>query len=406
MKTALKLAGFHIVQKLKKPGWWIISILVPLLMIFLLAAGFSGFFEEGLFLEPFEVVLINQDTHPVIQMIEEQLIMDDQIGRLVVLTPMTDEEAARNRLQKREITAVVILPEGMISALEAGDNREIELLLNPDMPFEGRLVRGIMEHFMKSVSGGQSAVYTVWDYYGKIGLDTSARSQKINPVIQDITLRAYRTRDQLIEPVILPDLKNMDPIQYYGTAMIVLFVMFLSLQESRLWLNENQHGLKGRLLMTGISRPAYMAAQFLRIFFLAVIQTMTISGILLAFKVVPWELTEGMIFLYGGMIFAASSLALLLGIIVKEEESYQVLLNSVLLLGALLGGGLIPLHYMPVWMQRTAQITINYWVLTGSFALLNGEVQRLLWITLGLILVGSVTLIISLMMMGRQSEEQ
>lgn len=406
MKTALKLAGFHIIQKLKKPGWWIISILLPILMIFLLAAGFSGFFEEGLFLEPFEVVMINQDTHPVIQMIEEQLIMDDQLGRLVILTPMTDEAAALNRLQKREITAVVILPEGMISALEAGDNREIRLLLNPDKPFEGRLVRGIMEHFMKSVSGGQSAVYTVWDYYGEIGLDTSVRNQKINPVIQDITLRAYRIRDQLIVPVILPDLKNMDPVHYYSTAMIVLFVMFLSLQESRLWLIENQQGLKGRLLMTGISRPAYMTAQFLRIFCLAVTQTIILSGILLAFKIVPWELTGGLMSLYTSMIYFTSSLALLLGITVKEEESYQVLLNSVLLLGALLGGGLIPLHYMPVWMQRTAQLTINYWVLNGSFALLNDEVQRSLLITLGMLLAGSVTLIISARMMGRQSEEQ
>ena len=402
MVTALRIAGFYIKKKTKDPRWWSVAVIMPLVVLFLLGFGFSVFFEDGVMMEPFEVLLINQDTHSIISMIETQLLADESLGRLVTITPIDDPVSARQELSAGNIAAVIILPKGMITALEAGENREISLWLNPNKPFEGRLVKGIMEHFMKSVSGGQSAVYTVWDYFGELGFDVTEKNRKIQPVMQDITLRAYRTRDQLLDTEVLEDFKTMEPHQYYATAMLVLFVMFLGLQESREWLKERKSGIRTRMQMAGVSPGTYLQAQFWRIFFLAGLQTLIFTGIMIYLAIFPKEQAGWFLALYGSMTFLVTGLALLLGVWVREEESYQVLLNSLLLLVALLGGGLIPLHYMPEFLSNIARGTIHYWMLIGTDAILGNELSVVRNITGGMLVLGIMTLSLSRLLAGKE----
>lgn len=388
MSNVIDLSLFHLKQKMKQPRWWFAAVILPIVMMFLLGAGFAGFFEEGVWLDPFEVVLVNKDEHTIMQITEQQLLEDEALARLVTITLAETEEEGYALMEEQQAAALVLVPEGMIQTLEAGGNKELHLVLDPSQPFEGQLVKTIMEHSMKSVSGGQSAVYAVWNYYEKIGLTREQREEKIMPVMQEITFRAYRIRNQLLEPLVLEDMRGFSPIQYYGTAMLVLFLLFLAISESREWLRERSAGITQRILMSGISTHHYLGVQFLRVFFIAILQSFLLSSLLWFLLEAESSMLLWYVLLFAGFLFLLSSASLLLGVLIQQEETYQTSLTGLLLIGALVGGGLIPLHYLPDFIKPLSWITPHYWMLTASFHMQLGMVTQVLQITAGFFLAG------------------
>lgn len=388
MSKVLGLALCHLKQKIKQPGWWLAAMVLPILMMFLLGAGFAGFFEEGVWLDPFDVILVNEDDHTIMQLTQQQILNDEALSRLVTISLAQTEAQGYELMEEQQAAALVLIPEGMIRTLEAGDNKELLLVLDPAQPFEGQLVKTIMEHSMKSVSGGQSAVYAVWNYYEKLGFSQAQREEKIVPVMEEITFRAYRIRNQLLEPLVIEDMRGFGPIQYYGTAMLVLFLLFLAVAESREWLRERATGITQRILLSGMSTWQYMGVQFFRVFFAAILQSLVMAGFLWHLLSAEASMLIWFVGLYVSFLVLLSSLSLLVGVCIQQEETYQTSLTGILLISALVGGGLIPLHYLPDFLRPFSWLTPHYWMLTASFQFQLGNVSDVQKMALGFCLLG------------------
>lgn len=204
--------------------------------------GFSNLFEQGIYLEPFEVIVVNQDTHHLSSLLVYQIKEDKNLASLVNVTVLDGEEEAMELVRENQVVAAVIIPDGFINSLERGTNHSVKLITSLTQPVKAHMIRSIMESYMKSVSAGQSAVNTVWDYYIEMGMDSNERREKIENVINDITLRAYFVRGNTIQKKTIPGVNSIPPLVFYGVSIVLVIVMLSAISYGRQIIEDRKKG--------------------------------------------------------------------------------------------------------------------------------------------------------------------
>jgi ABC-2 type transporter. len=77
----------------------------------------------------------------------------------------------------------------------------------------------------------------------------------------------------------------------------------------------------------------------------------------------------GLLMIIVATAFACSAFGVLLASIAKSRQQVQGLSTLIILIMSAIGGSMIPLFFMPVFMQKMAVVSINYWSIQGFFDL-------------------------------------
>ena len=72
-------------------------------------------------------------------------------------------------------------------------------------------------------------------------------------------------------------------------------------------------------------------------------------------------------------VLAFTGLGLLIATFARDQSQANTLATTIDLIFSLIGGSLLPLAIFPVWTQRIAQFTPNYWGMAGFTKLAIGE---------------------------------
>jgi ABC-type multidrug transport system permease subunit len=95
--------------------------------------------------------------------------------------------------------------------------------------------------------------------------------------------------------------------------------------------------------------------------------------------------------------FACSGFGIFIAAISTSRKQAESMATIVILLMSAIGGSMIPLFFMPAFMQKIAVISLNYWAIQGFFDVLGREVSFLQVITkVGVLIgIGATMMIIS-----------
>jgi ABC-2 type transport system permease protein len=85
-------------------------------------------------------------------------------------------------------------------------------------------------------------------------------------------------------------------------------------------------------------------------------------------------------------ITGAITVSLLLTLIIRKEEELMLFLSVYIFLSAIVGGSIIPIHYMPESMKNIAKWTPNYFGIKGLLLIKNDlQSQQTTAMSVGLI---------------------
>lgn len=371
-------------------------MLLPVVVIALMAAGYSYLFQQGIYIDRFNIVVVNEDQHSLSDFLLQQIQEDENLKALLDMEVMEDAIEAEERVRNNLVVAAVVIPEGFIHSLETGTNHSVKLITNRSQPLKSHMIQSIMDSYMKSVSGGQSAVNAVWEYYKLTDMSYEERSNKIDWVINDITLSVYFARNNVFQKSTIKGINSLSPFEFYLASGIIIFIMFSSLSGAKAIIEEKNSKIIHRIKLTGVSGFSYIIGKFLAIFSIGVLQSLFIF-------------TVGAYFLLGGLqkdycyillvylttIFCVSTLSLLAAVIIKSRERLESIGSIIVLFMALIGGGIIPYIYLPNFLQTLGRFTINYWSLRGVLGFLEGTpIKGIISIAL-LAAVGGISLLLT-----------
>lgn len=370
---------------------FLILLLLPLMVIFLMAAGFKYLFQRGVYIDTFEIVVINQDSHPLSNLLIQQIQEDEKLKELLHIQFIEDEIEGEKRVKDGLAVAAVVIPDGFMRSLETGTNHSVKLITSKSQPLKSHIIKSIMDSYMKSVSGGQSAVNAVWKYYRDTDMSYQESSKKIDRVIQDITMRIYFARSNVFEKKTVAGINSLSSFEFYFTSVMIIFLMFSALSAGKSIIEDEKTKVLDRLKLTGVSGFTYVMGKFISTIIIGVLQSLPI------FMIAVYFLVGGigikylyMMLLYTIIILTIAALSLMGTVLVKSQEQMDIMGNITIFIMTLIGGGIIPYIYFPTPLQYLSKFTIHYWCLNGMLNFLQGSIKEgiisiVLLLTIGII---------------------
>ncbi len=396
MKKAWLIAKKDILIYLYDKSGFAFLILTPLILTLIAGAAFGGSSDDSANFQ-IPIAVVNYDTGISAAKIKTELpnapnfeglemgarmidiLTSEDLRNLLATTVVTDEAAARAAINAgKSYTALIVLPKNLTRAVMLGEPAEIEMYRDPARATGAQIVEGIITQIARRMGSGNVLF--------NVTIQTLIESRRITPdgapaVAQTLAAQMQADNGATTDIISLDTLDasgqtvKFNPLAFFAPSMAIIFLAFGTSQGARTILEEERKGTFSRLNATPTSGGMILFGKLLGILFTGVIQ----FGILLIATAVlfglRWGDPLGVAVLSIGVIFAFTSLGLLLAVIAKDEGQANTLSTSVILVMMVIGGNLTPVDNFPDWLATIAKITPNYWSMAGFIKL--GQAQSL-----------------------------
>ncbi len=306
----------------------------------------------------------------------EDVLGSPEVGEFIQYERM-GLDRAKGKLEKGELTAVVVLPEGftydtfMNLAMPFRNPITIEIIKHPDHSIKGEMVSGIVKGFADALSAGIIAKNVLLE----ASIENNA-GDKAMEEIEGLISGMYNVgvRDILIDKVTVEGKRAVSSFQYYAVGMAVMFILYVAADGAQYSIDEVNNGTYRRLVMAGTGRLRFFAARFGATTIFALMQlAVLVSYSRLAFRT-DWGSPLGVAVVSVFLAVAVGSLSVLLSAVnlkLKNGKASTVFQAVVIQVFALLGGSFFPVSSVPV-MQRLGTFTVNGAAMQGFLKLMMG----------------------------------
>lgn len=261
----------------------------------------------------------------------------------VPLTRARAEELVRSG----EAPVALVLPAGIDTSLVRYDGRGVKslLLTDPADPIAARMVGGLLQRATLTMSRQAAAEF---------GGGTGGGS------VDDMMPARTETREVVGE-------KRTNPmIAFYAAGIAVMFLMFAASAAGGALIEETESGTLERVLSTRLGMTQLLAAKWLYISSLGVLQitVMFVWG-MLVFRLPLLSHLPGFVLMTVFTSGCIAAFGLVLGTLARTRQQLQGMANLIVLSLSAIGGSMFPRFLMSEQLQKFSLIGFNAWALDG-----------------------------------------
>ncbi len=309
-------------------------------------------------------------------------------GGEIELVPETREQAVRS-VAKGERAAYMVIPEGFGAAQENpfwGQPARLQLGVDPRRQATTRVLRGrliahgysgLQETFTDPKALGRSVAESMRQLERAQDLDPRVR-EPLESFLEEAgrfaqTAPALRGEDGSgpLQPIAIEvsEVRGAEvgippnPFAVTFTQGIIWAIIACAATFGVSLVNERQNGTLLRLCVAPIGRGQVLAGKALACLLAIVGVTVVLLAIaVFAFGVRPvsWGLLAMAI---GGVASAFVGIMMVLAVVGRTAQSAAGLSWAILMVLAMLGGGMLPIFMMPEWLQQAAKLSPVNWAL-------------------------------------------
>jgi ABC-2 type transport system permease protein len=355
-------------QRLRRdPGAIIMSMAIPLVITFLLALifGDGGAKPQG------KLLIVDHDRSFLSGILAASFTQGSLRQTITVENqPDSAESTARERVNRDEASAVLIIPKGLGADFLNGTPAQVELITNPAQ----RILPGIIRQTVSAVLDGA-------DHARMIGGASKIYAALSTPLIQ-LETKSVASRKQ----------NDFNIGALFFPGMLFVAVLFVSQALSvDIW-RENASGTIRRFAASPQTIEAFLAGKVLST---AVVLIAVASVGLLSAR---WLVKLPVVNLGAAILWVTFSgialflLMLVLSLCTTSESASRVVLTILLFVLGMVGGSFFPFEMMPAWLAGIGNWTPNGWAIRNFKTILDGSARlpQVAGATAGLLAVSSV----------------
>lgn len=307
-----------------------------------------------------------------------EFLENEDVSKLINYS-VEEESNAMELLNKKEVSAVVLLPEKytydmQINFLTPFRNKvQIQVLTHPDKVIDGQIVKSVMNAYtniMSSVIIGKNVVIET-AMSSNIGSDGFNNMDELIEGMNDV----MGSIEVNIEDVVLEGKKPVKSADYYAVAMMTMFILFAAAQGGRMLLEEKDNLTYQRMVVAGTSKFEILSGELIVVFLIALTQ-MTIMIAFTHFALnVQWGDLGSVALISIAAALAIAGLGTFIGALTYAAGNYKManIFESILVQGmALLGGSFFPIDIMPEIMQKLSFLSLNGIALKAYLKIIKG----------------------------------
>lgn len=340
------------------------AILIPTILLAGIVALFfltiRGIDEDAADKKKVEIALVGDLSDPYLKLSIYALEHLDPIHYTVTFLPMSEKEAVQ-KLDRGQITAYAVIPEGLVESVMRGENKKITYVTaGGSAEMVSILIRELMESMSAILVETQNSVYGMQRFLRECGMEDQLQQATDEFDLRYVNLFLDRAAVCEVQEVGLANELSLQG--YYVCAMLLLFLMLWGIACSPLFVKEDLTFQKF-LLARGQKLWIQVAGEYVSYLTLMAVSVFVIAVILAAglyFTELPvpeWEKggSESLLLL---AVQAIPVMALLSAFQLFLFELVSGIVNGVLVqfLGAVcmgyLSGCFYPVSFLPEGMQR------------------------------------------------------
>jgi ABC-2 type transport system permease protein len=337
---------------------------IPLITLFSLVFGGAG---QNSGQRPMLLVMADEDQSPASRAF---IVRTDSLKEIKVKISTTD--SAERWIRTGAEDAVLIIHRGLKDSMEAGKQLPLELRFDKAKEMQmGILMAALGGHFTQLIGPHAMALRAIARFDKQNpGMDSAMRSgvhEMISGNFRGET--AGGAEEALLKATPIEPDKQTSPglVQAVaGTAVMMLLFSVAGLGGALL--QEKEEGTLKKLLFSPLKAESILFGKMISANIIGMLQLL----IMFLFSALVFGLNIGahipaLLLMILATAFACSGFGILLAAVAKSRAQVQGLSTLIVLTMSAVGGSMIPSFIMPLWMQKMAACTVNYWSIQGFY---------------------------------------
>lgn len=431
MRKLIVLALKEVRLAFRDVGALVTMLATPLGLTLAIGLAFGG---GGTSLSEVPVLLLNQDTGVFAEDIVSVLNSDDVASLLDVAT-VTDEAAARQRVEADEVAALIVIPEDFSSRAfplwaqaqrqlgldltdldaaemealspeeqealtqlylqsqnEERDPAVVEIYASADWQISTSAVKGVLsqalEQMNMTVQGINSIASRLFQLSAATGEGMSGAALFEGGGLSSAATSEFTSEDLPVQlEVRSPTGRGFNWLDYSATSMAVLFLMFAVTSGGRTLLAERHDGTLPRLLVSPTPPLTILVGKMAGIVLTGLLQVSLLWGATSLWGAY-WGPPLGVAVAIVVLVLCATGVGALISAWARTPGQAGAVGTAVTLVASALSGTFFPRMGLPAWVQTLSLATPNAWGIEIFTALQSGEG----WSGLLPLLVGALAL--------------
>ena len=343
-----------------------LTFLMPIILIALFAIVFGGLGKKSKS-NPVGLLIADLDNTELSQGIVAKL---DSLESIKIET--IEVEKAKDLVTKGKRSSVLVLHKGLQQAMEKGEDVPLELIYDSSREIEMNILRGALMSQLAGPLVAQNskkrALTQIEETNAHLGPEIVSQIKK-QVSDQFDTQNNSQTTSDFIKLSKIQVIKESNPnlVQAVaGTAVMMLLFSVAGMGSGLL--KEKEEGTLKRLLYSPIKADNILFGKLLSTLIISTLQLI----VMFLFAWVTFGLNiftnvPALLLMIVSTAFVCSAFGVALASICKTRKQIEGMSTIVVLLMSAIGGSMMPIFFMPAFMQQIAKLSVNYWSIQGFF---------------------------------------
>lgn len=326
-----------------------------------------------------DVAIVTDDTEDAYLQLAMNLVSNMDSASLTMDFHVMTEQDALSALQKRQVIAVLFLPEQLVNGILYGTNPPIHVLFATQDALSSVFLTEMTLAGARLLSGAQAAIYAAGEIHTALGMQDAVSDAY--GTINRTNLNYALNREKLFTEDATSLQGTSSTAIYYAAAGVLLVLLFITTAFTAMLRRESRDFYQ-LLFSRNISSLQYLLARIcslaLFFFLLHILFYLIASSVPALREIEGLTLRPRNIFRNNCLLFFLSSslflaaYANLIFLAAKDVSSGILISYSVSSLMAFCSGCIIPAAFFPVSLQKIASYLPAYHMHRGLIDLLEG----------------------------------
>lgn len=333
-----------------------------LVLLVLALLGIAGVFLASGITPPtvITVGIVDHEQSNYSEMLKTYFAENEDFNAFVNIYEGTEEEV-NARFEKGELDFYFIIPENFTSEMIGMKNTPIKAVINSDDKAKAAIYGALLESYSRYITSVEVNIESLTFRMRAEDYDRDLIREKNIEISWDLVMTALG-KDAFFEREVFDRMASLPLTDQYIYSVLILLVLYSGMLTGYAVLLERKSGVRARLVSCGISPARTIVSKVLVYGTLMSAAFLAVMTVMKQFGKIEFSFGTGLFLT--ALIFGAGIVFSILALLIRSKNGYCFFSNMAILLMTVLGGGIIPVMYLPNALSKFAQFMPGYRFIT------------------------------------------
>ncbi len=340
--------------------------ILTVLIIIIIGTSYNRKQEEDSLSEHLRLGVINNDDSTYSELLLSYFNGSETFSSLVTVI-IGEEEEVKEAFYRGELDIYIEVPKGFAQNMIQIEHLPINVTINIKDTTKAILFQNVLQSYEKFISAVEVNAVGLYEIMEQDGMDRTLIDDTNMTISLDLIFTALGKEKLFTYHEVATFPKTLIS-EYYLISILIMGLMYAGLYAGFRILGEIRQGTFLRLKTTRMPLYQFLTAKI--IFLSALLSAAAVAAI----SIICTSRPTGSILVFGSSVALFSvTLPVLLSAFFETTQRFILAGNLLIFYFAVIGGGIIPLMFLPQDILQLSKITPNYYMIEGIIRINQGQ---------------------------------